>query len=60
MFVTMQPNDDPHHLQRLQTWWKTKRAPEQWRGLAGQLDPEPGEQAMLSELGLKLLGALPW
>lgn len=60
MFVTMQPNDDPQHRDRMKTWWLTKRAPDHWRGMPGQLDPEPGEPAALSELGLKLIGALPW
>jgi|SRR5580693_5153926 hypothetical protein len=59
-FVTMQPNDDPQYRESLKTWWMTKRAPDQWRGLPGQLDPEPGAPAVLSELGLKLIGVLPW
>jgi len=60
-FVTMQPSADYERLRKsLMNWWLTKRAPDQWRGLAGQVDPEPGAPAALSELGLKLIGALPW
>ena len=36
--------------------WQENRAPEKWRGLPYQQDPEPGEPAQLSELGKKLLG----
>jgi hypothetical protein len=60
-FVTMQPPTDYARLRELlQTWWLTKRAPDYWRGMPGQVDPEPGAPAVLSELGLKLIGALPW
>lgn len=60
-FVTMQPaGDNPQLLDSMETWWLTKRAPDNWRGLAGQLDPEPGPPAVLSQLGLKLIGLLPW
>ena len=59
-FVTMQPNDDAQHRESMKTWWLTKRAPDNWRGLPGQVDPEPGAPAALSELGLKLIGVLPW
>ncbi|MDQ2898248.1 MAG: phytanoyl-CoA dioxygenase family protein [Acidobacteriota bacterium] len=61
MFVTMQPPDEsPQFRESIKTWWLTKRAPDQWRGLPGQIDPEPGEPAALSELGQKLIGVLPW
>ena len=61
-FVAMEPPppDDARRRDLLMTWWQTKRAPDYWRGLPGQLDPEPGAPAVLSELGLKLIGALPW
>ena len=60
-FVTMQPPADYAQLREsLKTWWLTKRAPDYWRGMPGQVDPEPGAPAVLSELGLKLIGALPW
>lgn len=60
MFVTMQPPQNPQQLESVQKWWRTKRAPDGWRSLPGQFDPEPGEPAALSELGMKLIGALPW
>ena len=60
-FVTMQPPPDEAQLREsMKTWWLTKRAPDHWRGLPGQLDPEPGTPAVLTELGLKLIGVLPW
>jgi hypothetical protein len=60
-FVSMQiPLDDPQIRESMKTWWLTRRAPDYWRGLPGQLDPEPGEPAILTDLGLKLIGALPW
>ena len=60
-FVSMQPPADSVQLREsMKTWWLTKRAPDNWRGLAGQVDPEPGVHAVLSELGLKLIGVLPW
>ena len=60
-FVTMQPRDeDPQLRESMKSWWQTRRAPDCWRGLPGQLDPEPGDPAVLSELGLKLIGVLPW
>jgi ectoine hydroxylase-related dioxygenase (phytanoyl-CoA dioxygenase family) len=60
-FVTLQPPADYEQLRNsLMTWWLTKRAPDQWRGMPGQIDPEPGAPAALSELGQKLIGARPW
>jgi Phytanoyl-CoA dioxygenase (PhyH) len=60
-FVTMQPPADSEQLRHsMKTWWLTKRAPDYWRGMPGQLDPEPGSPAVLSQLGLKLVGVLPW
>jgi hypothetical protein len=60
-FVTMQPPaEDAQLRESMKTWWLTKRAPDYWRGMPGQLDPEPGAPAELSELGLKLIGVLPW
>jgi hypothetical protein len=37
-----------------------RRAPEHWRGLRGQLDPEPGPAIALTELGRKLVGYDRW
>jgi hypothetical protein len=60
-FVSMQPPADYAQLREsMKTWWQTKRAPDYWRGLPGQVDPEPGVPAVLSELGLKLIGVVPW
>jgi len=60
-FVSMQPPpDSPELRESMKEWWLTKRAPGYWRGMPGQLDPEPGGPAQLSELGLKLIGVSPW
>lgn len=60
-FVSMQPVGDNADLRAsMKKWWLTKQAPDYWRGLRGQLETEPGAPAVLSELGLKLIGALPW
>lgn len=61
-FVSMQPPpaDNAWLRESMKRWWLTKRAPDCWRGLPGQMDPEPGAPAVLSELGLKLIGMLPW
>jgi hypothetical protein len=60
-FVSMQPPEDYEaRRESMKLWWLTKRAPEGWRGMPGQLDPEPGEPATLSELGQKLIGVRPW
>jgi hypothetical protein len=60
-FVSMQPPEDSPELRAsMQEWWLTKRAPDYWRGLPGQLEREPGEPAVLTELGLRLIGQLPW
>jgi hypothetical protein len=60
-FVSMQPDADcAEHRASMKKWWLTKQAPDSWRGLPGQLESEPGEPAVLSELGMKLIGALHW
>lgn len=60
-FVSMQPPVDSAELRAsMKKWWLTKQAPDGWRGLPGQLETEPGAPAVLSELGLKLIGVLPW
>jgi hypothetical protein len=60
-FVSMQPSADSDELRAsMKKWWLTKQAPDSWRGLPGQLETEPGAPAVLSELGLKLIGVLPW
>ncbi len=61
MFVTLQPPDDSSETrEQMKYLWLSKRAPECWRGLPSQLDPEPGPPAELTKLGQKLLGILPW
>ncbi len=60
-FVSMQPPPgNPQACELLKSWWLTRRAPDCWRGLPGQRDPEPGVPASLSELGRKLIGVAPW
>jgi hypothetical protein len=60
-FVTMQPPADPAgRSSSLKQCWLTKQAPDGWQGLPGQLETEPGAPAVLSELGRKLIGVLPW
>jgi len=54
------PGNDPQLRESMKAWWLTKRAPDYWRGLPGQFDPEPGSPAVLTELGKKLIGVLPW
>jgi Phytanoyl-CoA dioxygenase (PhyH) len=41
-------------------WWRTKRAPPWWRDVPGQRDPEPGERAVLTEHGQRLVGLRDW
>ena len=60
-FVSMGPaSGNAQVRESMKTWWLTKRAPDYWRGMPGQLDPERGTPAVLTELGLKLIGVLPW
>lgn len=40
--------------------WAERRAPAWWRGWEGQVDPEPGEPAVLTALGRRLLGVERW
>ena len=42
------------------SWWREKRAPPWWRGLPGQVDPEPGPPARLTRLGRRLVGLDAW
>jgi hypothetical protein len=41
-------------------WWQTKRPPPWWRGVALQIDPEPGPPAELTALGRRLVGLDAW
>jgi hypothetical protein len=59
--VTMLPPSKAGWTQEEQVdWWRTKRAPPWWRDVPGQLDPEPGAPAVLTEHGLRLVGLLGW
>ena len=60
-FVNMRrsPIDEGERLQSV-SWWRENRAPPWWRGLPGQLDPEPGPPARLTPLGRKLVGSDTW
>jgi hypothetical protein len=40
--------------------WSQRRAPPWWRGWRGQIDPEPGEPAILTPLGRRLAGLDRW
>lgn len=41
-------------------WWRAKRAPPWWRDVPGQVDPEPGAPAALTETGQRLVGLKDW
>lgn len=60
-FLTITP-DKKIEQKRLamQNWVKHKRAPDKWRGLPQQQDPEPGPPVALTELGEKLAGIRSW
>lgn len=59
--VTMLPPLNANWTREEQiSWWRTKRAPPWWRDVPGQMDPEPGEPATLSELGQRLVGMKQW
>ena len=61
-YVTMQPvSDEQQRLQRV-TDWRDKMPPE-WainQKIPEQEIPEPGEPALLTELGKKLVGVATW
>lgn len=60
MSLAMHPvGGEAERLGRLECWAQ-KRAPRWWRGWKGQLDPEPGESATLTELGRRLVGIARW
>jgi len=59
--VTMFPPSHARWTQDEQiSWWRTKRAPPWWREVPGQVDPEPGAPAMLTDHGQRLVGLRPW
>jgi hypothetical protein len=59
-FPCSPPVDSAQLRESMKNSWLTKRAPDGWRGLPGQMDPESGSPAELSDLGLKLIGVVPW
>lgn len=60
-FMTLSPPADSEALRSaMRQWWLEKRAPTYWRGMRGQLDPEPGEPAQLTDLGKCLIGLKRW
>ena len=59
--VTLLPPSKSGWTQEQQVgWWRTKRAPPWWRDVPGQLDPEPGAPAVLTEHGQRLVGLRDW
>jgi ectoine hydroxylase-related dioxygenase (phytanoyl-CoA dioxygenase family) len=58
-YIMMYPIADEAARQERIAFWQQKRVPEVWRRWPGQLDPEPGEPAVLT-LGRKLLGLDLW
>jgi hypothetical protein len=59
-YLMMYPAGDEASRQERLALWQRKRAPAVWRGWPGQVDPEPGEPAMLTALGGKLRGLDLW
>ena len=59
-YISMMPEDTEEDRETRIQLWKNRQAPERWRGLPYQQDPEPGEPAELTELGRKLLGLKAW
>lgn len=60
-FITISPDKNYHKIdENIIELIHKKRAPKKWRGLPGQLDPEPGPPVKLTELGKKLVGIKPW
>ncbi|WP_062262547.1 phytanoyl-CoA dioxygenase family protein [Endozoicomonas arenosclerae] len=56
LYVSMFPAGAEETSEERIRLWQENRAPEKWRGLPYQQDPEPGKPANLSDLGKKLLG----
>ena len=59
-YLSMCPEESEESRANRIALWQAKRAPQKWRGMPHQQDPEPGDVADLSELGQKLLGLTRW
>ncbi|AMO58661.1 hypothetical protein GZ77_17825 [Endozoicomonas montiporae] len=59
-YISMCPEDSEESRASRIALWQAKRAPEKWRNMPYQKDPEEGEVAELTELGQKLLGLTRW
>ncbi|MGI9274822.1 MAG: phytanoyl-CoA dioxygenase family protein [Endozoicomonas sp.] len=59
-YISMMPEETEEDREIRIQLWKNRQAPERWRGLPSQQDPEPGEPAQLTKLGRKLLGLDSW
>jgi hypothetical protein len=61
-YVTMQPaGDEEERVGRVKDW--EEKVPPEWairQKVNGQMIPEPGSPALLTELGKKLVGVTPW
>ena len=59
-YLSMCPEETEESRASRIALWQAKRAPEKWRNMPFQQDPEPGDVAELTELGQKLLGPTRW
>ena len=55
-YISMFPAGTEDNRESRIQLWQEKRAPEKWRNLPYQQDPEPGKPAVLTEIGKQLLG----
>jgi Phytanoyl-CoA dioxygenase (PhyH) len=60
MAISMHPEGSESERRDRIECWRRKRAPSWWRGWKGQVDPEPGDPAVLTSLGRRLVGLEPW
>jgi hypothetical protein len=58
--ITMHPEGSDAERQERIECWRQKRAPAWWRGWKGQVDPEHGQPADLTQLGRRLVGVEAW